>query len=62
MSQEIETLINNIEQGNMTDAHDAFGSVMAAKVADILSGKRQEVAATMFNGESENGEEIQTDS
>lgn len=61
MNQEIESLINNIEQGNMTDAHDSFNSIMASKVADILKVKQQEVAQRMFNGEQD-GEEIQADS
>lgn len=62
MSDDIKNLINNIELGNMTDANETFGLVMANKVADILAGKRVEVAQNMFNGENPDGKEIQTDS
>ena len=47
----IKNLINNIESGSMTDAGEDFNTALNAKIGDILSARREEIANTVFNNE-----------
>jgi hypothetical protein len=52
----ILSLINNIEDGNMSDAEQDYDLALSAKVGDILASRRQEMTNRIFNGEVEQDE------
>jgi hypothetical protein len=50
------SLINNIEDGNMSDAEHDYDLALSAKVGDVLAARRQEMTNRIFNGEVEQDE------
>ncbi len=53
MSENTKAFIDNLEAGNNADAGEAFKSALRDKMGDALDAKRQELAATLFNGTKE---------
>jgi hypothetical protein len=47
---QIKTMVQHIAAKNMIDASGAFNDLMSGKVADALEVRRQEIAASLFNG------------
>lgn len=43
----VRDILDNILQGNNTEALDAFNTVISGKVDDALSAKKTEIAATI---------------
>ena len=53
MSENTKAFIDNLEAGNNADAGEAFKSALRDKMGDALDAKRQELAASLFNGKVE---------
>ena len=45
--ENIRDMIDNVLQGNNTEALDAFNTVISGKVDDSLSARKTEIAATI---------------
>jgi hypothetical protein len=45
--ENIRVMIDNVLQGNNTEALDAFNTVISGKVDDSLSARKTEIAATI---------------
>ena len=58
---EIQDIINNIAAGDSIAAKEGIENVLSAKAFDALQGRKQEMAATLFGGQEQNGEEITDD-
>ena len=58
---EIQDIINNIAAGNSIAAKEGIENVLSAKAFDALQGRKQEMAATLFGGQEQNGEEVTDD-
>ena len=50
---DVNDLVNFANQENPNEFKDAFNSVMKDKISDALMVKRDEMAASMFDNESE---------
>lgn len=50
---DIETLIQNVTDGNLGKAGDTFASIMNNKISDALDQEKISVASQMFNAEAE---------
>jgi len=58
---EIQDIINNIAAGDSIAAKEGIENVLSAKAFDALQGRKQEMAATLFGGQEQNGEEVTDD-
>ena len=58
---EIQDIINNIAAGDSIAAKEGIENVLSAKAFDALQSRKQEMAATIFGGQEQNGEEITDD-
>ena len=58
---EIQDIINNIAAGDSIAAKEGIENVLSAKAFDALQSRKQVMAATIFGGQEQNGEEITDD-
>ena len=58
---QIQEIINQIAAGDSAAAKESIENVLSAKAFDALQGRKQEMAATLFGGQEQNGEEITDD-
>ena len=58
---EIQDIINNIAAGDSIAAKEGIENVLSAKAFDALQGRKQEMAATLFGGQEQSGEEETTE-
>lgn len=58
---EIQDIINNIAAGDSIASKEGIENVLSAKAFDALQGRKQEMAATLFGGQEQNGEEVTDD-
>ena len=58
---ELKDIVNNIAAGDSAAAKEGIENVLSAKAFDALQSRKQEMAATIFGGQEQNGEEITDD-
>ena len=57
----INKLIDDVIDGNSTDARDSFEDLVSIKVTSALEQRKQELAQTIFNREQEDDQEDSRD-
>lgn len=57
---DIQSIINSIASGDNLAAKENIEDVLASKAFDALQGRKQEIAASLFNGQEETSEENDT--
>jgi len=58
---QIQEIINHIAAGDSIAAKESIENVLSAKAFDALQGRKQEMAATLFGGQEQSGEENAND-
>ena len=58
----INKMIDDILDGNSSDAQDTFSSIMSQKVTDALDTKKVEISQTLYSQEEPDNELEQADS
>lgn len=53
MTDELKTMIKNVNDGNMIATKETFDTLIANKIYDRIQDKKEEMAKTMFNAEPE---------
>ena len=53
----IDDIINNIASGDNVAAKESIENVLSAKAFDALQGRKQEIASTLFGGQTQEAEE-----
>jgi len=56
MTDELKTMIKNVNDGNMIGTKETFDTLIANKIYDRIQDKKEEMAKTMFNKEHESPE------
>lgn len=54
---EVENIINNLKDGNNVEASKAFNDVMSDKLRTALDAKKIELASTLIQRKTADGEE-----
>lgn len=57
MTDELKSMIKNINDGDMLATKANFDNLIANKIYDRIQDKKQELASTMFNAEKEISDE-----
>lgn len=57
MTDELKTMIKNVNDGNMIATKETFDTLIANKIYDRIQDKKEEMAKTMFNAEPETSSE-----
>lgn len=58
MTDELKTMIKNVNDGNMIGTKETFDTLIANKIYDRIQDKKEEMAKTMFNKEYESPESV----
>jgi len=56
MTDELKTMIKNVNDGNMIGTKETFDTLIANKIYDRIQDKKEEMAKIMFNKEHESPE------
>lgn len=51
--EQVRQFIDLVAQGNNTDARDTLDELLSARAFEALDAKKQEIGATLFNGQQE---------
>ena len=57
----INKMIDDIIDGNNTDAKDGFESALSSKLTDALDVRKIEIAQSLYNQEVEEDESVQSE-
>ncbi len=58
---DIQDIINNIAAGENVAAKESIENALSAKAFDALQGRKQEIASTLFGGQTQGDEEVTSD-
>jgi len=58
MTDELKTMIKNVNDGNMIGTKETFDTLIANKIYDRIQDKKEEMAKAMFNKEHESPEPV----
>lgn len=58
---DIQDIINNIAAGENVAAKESIENALSAKAFDALQGRKQEIASTLFGGQTQGDEEVASD-
>ena len=54
-------MIDDIIDGNNTDAKDGFESALSTKLTDVIDARKIEIAQSLYNQEVEEDESVQSE-
>jgi len=54
-AEAVRKMMDQWQNGDLTDAQDTFNQVMGQKADALINGRKAEIAATMFNNAVEDG-------
>ena len=54
-AEAVRKMMDQWQNGDLTDAQDTFNTVMGQKADALISGRKAEIASTMFNNAVEDG-------
>jgi hypothetical protein len=57
----INKMIDDIIDGNNTDAKDGFESALSTKLTDAIDARKIEIAQSLYNQEVEEDESVQSE-
>jgi hypothetical protein len=57
----INKMIDDIIDGNNTDAKDGFESALSTKLTDAIDARKIEIAQSLYNQEVEENESVQSE-
>ena len=57
----INKMIDDIIDGNNTDAKDGFESALSTKLTDVIDARKIEIAQSLYNQEVEEDESVQSE-
>jgi hypothetical protein len=58
---DIQDIINNIAAGENVAAKESIENALSAKAFDALQSRKQEIASTLFGGQTQGDEEVTSD-
>lgn len=61
MTDELKTMIKNVNDGNMIATKETFDTLIANKIYDRIQDKKEEMAKTIFNAEPETSSEPESE-